>query len=274
MVHNVKLYWPYLFFLHHNIQFLHLSSGEQVKKVTVLQTTLWPKAGSPSAFSSLSSPALLPPPSELGASGCLPPQRTRLLIGNGAASHLLIESRLGPWGKAVKQAPCGIKSWRLTGHCKSRAANSTAVYPSVLKLREAVCGRACAHSARESHLPKDVLVHGARLHSLTQVVLSDSLMSHSSRGTVLSVMDTSVLFSSILLTTAATALHPSLTLSVCLSTSTELSSFVSARVTPVIFHRGIRYIADPHFSPPSWVSASTFLFPLFLGYICKYYTTT
>lgn len=82
---------------------------------------------------------LLSPPSKLGAPGCLQPACTGLLIGNRAAAHLLIESRLGPWGRAVKQAPRGIKSWRLTGHCKSRAANSGGVYPSVLELKVCVC---------------------------------------------------------------------------------------------------------------------------------------
>lgn len=81
--------------------------------------------------------SLLPP--SWGGPCCLHPAFTGLLIGNRAAAHLLIESRLGPWGRAVKQAPRGIKSWRLTGYCKSKAANSSGVYPSVLTLDKRLC---------------------------------------------------------------------------------------------------------------------------------------
>ena len=112
---------------------------ERKWQVSPLQTALGPSS---MAWYHLSShPFLLPPSSSsyllapswgpIGA-GSLP--CTGLLIGNRAAAHLLIESRLGPWGRAVNQAPHGIKSWRLTGHCKSRAANSGSVYPSVLEL--------------------------------------------------------------------------------------------------------------------------------------------
>lgn len=76
-------------------------------------------------FHFLFSPLLLP---SWGPLWCLQPACTGLLIGNRTAAHLLIESRLGPWGRAVKQAPHGIKSWRLTGHRKSRAANSRGIH--------------------------------------------------------------------------------------------------------------------------------------------------
>lgn len=48
------------------------------------------------------------------AQRCLQLSCTGLLIGDGAAAHLLIESRLGPRGRAVKQAPRGLKAegWR------------------------------------------------------------------------------------------------------------------------------------------------------------------
>lgn len=102
-----------------------------------------PSAPSSMAWYHLSLSPDPPPPSKLGAHGRLQPACTGLLIGNRAAAHLLIESRLGPWGRAVNQAPHGIKSWRLTGHCKSRAANSGSVYPSVLELDLSVCVCGC-----------------------------------------------------------------------------------------------------------------------------------
>lgn len=114
-----------------------------------LHGTIPPMAFLPAPFpSSLISLVLLliSPPClsslQARAPRCLQLSCTGLLIGDGAAAHLLIESRLGPWGRAVKQAPRGIKSWRLTGLCKSRAANSHSVYQSVL---EWLCFAHCEH---------------------------------------------------------------------------------------------------------------------------------
>lgn len=102
-------------------------------------------------------------------------------------------------------------------------------------------------------------VHVPHIHSRTQVVHGDSLVSRSTRRTVSSVMDTSFLFFSILLT-AATALHPSLSpqsLSLPLAFS---SFFVSAQVTPVILHWDINSSAEQHFFFP----LSFYLSPLVL----------
>lgn len=95
--------------------FLFLWRKKERKKVTCPSSSNSPLAQQhgmiPHQLScQLPSLPLLSPPSKLGAPGCLQPACTGLLIGNRAAAHLLIESRLGPWGRAVKQAPRGIKS--------------------------------------------------------------------------------------------------------------------------------------------------------------------